>query len=159
MFQEEYVQEGIAWKEISYFNNAIVCQLIEEKKPKPGIMAILDDVCASQHGVTDTADQNLKSKLRDGTHGNKFFEDCGSGFKIHHYAGVVSYNVQGFCERNRDIFNDDLIELMQTSGSNLIRKLFPEKMQNIGGPKKKPITAGTKIKIFNSFDTLKTHFS
>ena len=26
--------EGIQWKAIEYFNNAIVCQLIEEKLPK-----------------------------------------------------------------------------------------------------------------------------
>lgn len=54
--KEEYIQEGITWKSIEYFNNAIVCQLIEEKRP-PGIMAILDDVCASQHGVKEGADQ------------------------------------------------------------------------------------------------------
>jgi hypothetical protein len=36
--QEEYIQEGIAWSPIDYFNNAIVCQLIEEKLPKPGII-------------------------------------------------------------------------------------------------------------------------
>jgi myosin-1 len=34
-FQEEYVLEGITWRSIDYFNNAIVCQLIEEKRP-PG---------------------------------------------------------------------------------------------------------------------------
>ena len=147
LFQEEYVQEGIAWKEISYFNNAIVCQLIEEKKPKPGIMAILDDVCASQHGVTDGADQNLQAKLRDACRQHKFFEDSSKGFVIHHYAGVVSYDVRGFCDRNRDIFNDDLIELMQSSGSNLIGQLFKEKLaSNQGGAKKRPVTASAKIK-------------
>ena len=81
------MQEGIAWKEITYFNNAIVCQLIEEKLPKPGIMAILDDVCASQHGVHEGADQNLKAKLRDNCRQHKFFEDASQGFVIHHYAG------------------------------------------------------------------------
>lgn len=30
-FQEEYVQEGIKWKPIDYFNNKIVCDLIESK--------------------------------------------------------------------------------------------------------------------------------
>ena len=140
------MQEGIAWTEITYFNNAIVCQLIEEKKPKPGIMAILDDTCASQHGAKEGADDNLRSKLSMGCSTHKFFEDSPQGFVIHHYAGVVSYNVRGFCERNRDIFNEDLIELMQTSGSNLIRKLFPEKLDHSGGAKKRPITAGAKIK-------------
>lgn len=29
--QEEYVQEGIKWTQIEYFNNKIVCDLIESK--------------------------------------------------------------------------------------------------------------------------------
>lgn len=29
--QEEYVQEGIRWTPIEYFNNKIVCDLIENK--------------------------------------------------------------------------------------------------------------------------------
>lgn len=29
--QEEYVQEGIKWSPIEYFNNKIVCDLIESK--------------------------------------------------------------------------------------------------------------------------------
>ena len=35
---------------------------------------------------------------------------------------------------------------MKTSGSDLIRKLFPEKLGDKGGARKRPITAGAKIK-------------
>lgn len=38
--QQEYVLEGIKWTSIEYFNNKIVCDLIEAKKP-PGIMCLL----------------------------------------------------------------------------------------------------------------------
>ena len=31
LIQEEYVQEGIKWTPIDYFNNKIVCDLIEAK--------------------------------------------------------------------------------------------------------------------------------
>ena len=31
ILQEEYVQEGIKWTPIEYFNNKIVCDLIEAK--------------------------------------------------------------------------------------------------------------------------------
>ena len=72
-------------------------------------MAILDDVCASQHGVREGADANLKAKLRDNCRGNKHFQDIAEGFAIHHYAGVVNYNVDGFVERNKDTFNNDLV--------------------------------------------------
>ncbi|KAK5935269.1 hypothetical protein CgunFtcFv8_020645 [Champsocephalus gunnari] len=103
--QEEYVQEGIKWTQIEYFNNKIVCDLIESKSP-PGIMCILDDVCATMH--------------------------------------AVSYDAEGFCERNRDVLFNDLIELMQSSEIAFIRARFPE---NLNAEKKgRPTTAGSKIK-------------
>ena len=56
----------------------------------------------------------------------------------------MEYNVDGFVERNKDVFNVDLIELMQSSQNNLVRKLFPDKIDKDN--KKRPITAGRKIK-------------
>lgn len=58
MLQEEYVQEGIKWTPIDFFNNKIVCELIENKNP-PGIMCILDDICATMHAVSEGADEKL----------------------------------------------------------------------------------------------------
>lgn len=58
IFQEEYVQEGIKWTPIEYFNNKIVCDLIESKNP-PGIMCVLDDICATMHAVSEGADEKL----------------------------------------------------------------------------------------------------
>jgi myosin-1 len=42
MEQAEYVREGIPWKEIEYFDNRIICELIESRS---GILALLDDYC------------------------------------------------------------------------------------------------------------------
>lgn len=81
------MQEGIAWTPIKYFDNAVVCQLIEEKKPSPGIMAVMDDVCAQLHGVKEGADRTLKDKLSAACGRNEHFQNIGSGFAIHHYAG------------------------------------------------------------------------
>uniref|UniRef100_A0A8D2DGK8 Myosin IF n=1 Tax=Sciurus vulgaris TaxID=55149 RepID=A0A8D2DGK8_SCIVU len=126
--QEEYVQEGIRWTPIEYFNNKVVCDLIENKAP-PGIMSVLDDVCATMHATGGGADQTLL---------------WSAGFVIHHYAGKVSYDVSGFCERNRDVLFSDLIELMQTSEQAFLRMLFPEKLDV--DKKGRPSTAGSKIK-------------
>ena len=63
------------------------------------------------------------------------------------YVGEVNYNVDGFCERNRDVFYDELILLMQSSGSSFIRKLFPDTLAKTQtGPRARPKTAGFKIK-------------
>jgi len=61
-FQEEYVSENIRWTPIDYFNNAIVVELLEDKRP-PGLFLILDDVCATLHGGSTGADVDLKKVL------------------------------------------------------------------------------------------------
>ena len=61
--------------------------MIEQRRPQPGIMAVLDDVSAQLHGVKEGADQNLKGKLSMALGQNEYFDDSGVGFRIHHYAG------------------------------------------------------------------------
>ncbi|NXQ54833.1 MYO1F protein, partial [Anthoscopus minutus] len=142
--QEEYVQEGIKWTQIQYFNNKVVCDLIENKLNPPGIMSVLDDVCATMHATGEGADQTLLQKLQAAVGTHEHFNSWSSGFVIHHYAGKVSYDVSGFCERNRDVLFSDLIELMQSSDHGFIRMLFPEKLDS--DKKGRPTTAGSKIK-------------
>ncbi|XP_021100855.1 unconventional myosin-If isoform X3 [Heterocephalus glaber] len=142
--QEEYVQEGIRWTPIEYFNNKVVCDLIENKLSPPGIMSVLDDVCATMHATGGGADQTLLQKLQAAVGTHEHFNSWSSGFVIHHYAGKVSYDISGFCERNRDVLFSDLIELMQTSEQAFLRMLFPEKLDM--DKKGRPSTAGSKIK-------------
>lgn len=49
--QEEYQKEGIAWQNIEYFNNQIICDLVEQ--PHKGIIAIMDEACLNVGKVTD----------------------------------------------------------------------------------------------------------
>ncbi|XP_073455276.1 unconventional myosin-If isoform X1 [Aquarana catesbeiana] len=142
--QEEYVAEGIKWSPIQYFNNKVVCDLIENKLNPPGIMSVLDDVCATMHATSGGADQTLLQKLQAAVGTHEHFNNWNSGFVIHHYAGKVSYDIEGFCERNRDVLFIDLIELMQSSEFNFIQILFPEKLDT--DKKSRPTTASSKIK-------------
>uniref|UniRef100_A0A9J7XNN7 Osteoclast-stimulating factor 1 n=1 Tax=Cyprinus carpio carpio TaxID=630221 RepID=A0A9J7XNN7_CYPCA len=110
----------------------------------PGIMSILDDVCATMHAKGEGADQTMLQKLRMQINNHEHFNSWNQGFIIHHYAGKVSYDAEGFCERNRDVLFTDLIELMQSSEIPFIRALFPE---NLNAEKKgRPTTVGSKIK-------------
>ncbi|XP_061414071.1 unconventional myosin-Ie-like [Lethenteron reissneri] len=142
--QEEYVQEGIKWTPIDYFNNKIVCDLIENKVNPPGIMSVLDDVCATMHAKGEGADATLLQKLRAQIGSHEHFNSWNQGFIVHHYAGKVSYDVEGFCERNRDVLFTDLIELMQSSEHSFIQALFPENIQS--EKKGRPTTVASKIK-------------
>uniref|UniRef100_A0A4W6DKQ6 Osteoclast-stimulating factor 1 n=1 Tax=Lates calcarifer TaxID=8187 RepID=A0A4W6DKQ6_LATCA len=142
--QEEYVQEGIKWTPIEYFNNKVVCDLIESKLNPPGIMSILDDVCATMHAKGEGADQTLLQKLQGQIGSHEHFSSWNRGFIVHHYAGKVSYDVSGFCERNRDVLFNDIIELMQGSEFPFIRALFPENLE--AEKRGRPSTASSKIK-------------
>lgn len=142
--QEEYASEGIQWTPIKFFNNKIVCELIEGKKP-PGIFSVLDDVCATMHSEAEGVDYKFLDKISGFFSGHLHFRKMDTAFEIKHYAGEVVYEVQGFCEKNKDAITNDLIEVMQCSQNFLLVSLFPE--DTSVKQSKRPTTAGFKIKV------------
>nr|XP_006825386.1 PREDICTED: unconventional myosin-Ib-like [Saccoglossus kowalevskii] len=150
--QDEYVQEGIEWTHIEYFNNAVICDLIE--KNNKGILAMLDDECLRPGTVTDITFLN-KLNSSPFIANQKFYESrtkmksdksilhhC---FRVKHYAGDVTYNVNGFIDKNNDLLFRDLSQAMYKCDHLLLKLLFPE-----GNPeqysKKRPPTAGYQFK-------------
>ncbi|KAI8889340.1 hypothetical protein K501DRAFT_329147 [Backusella circina FSU 941] len=149
--QEEYVREQIQWTPIKFFNNKVVCDLIEEKRP-PGIFAALNDACATAHADSSAADNSFVQRLGF-LSSNAHFESRGSKFLIKHYAGDVLYNVEGMTDRNKDSLLKDLLNLATGSSNQFISQtLFPERIDP--NSKKRPPTAGDKIKL--SCNTLVT---
>lgn len=141
--QEEYVREQISWTPIEYFNNKVVCDLIEGMNP-PGMLALLDDTCRSAHAMEGRVmDQKYMDKLTGVISNHPHFYGAHNKFSIKHYAGDVSYNIDYFCDRNKDLLFKELIELMVSSTSSLIQSLFPKEEAE---GKQQPTTAGFKIK-------------
>uniref|UniRef100_A0A3Q3VW17 Unconventional myosin-Ib n=1 Tax=Mola mola TaxID=94237 RepID=A0A3Q3VW17_MOLML len=152
--QEEYVREGIEWTNIEYFNNAIICDLIENNQS--GILAMLDEECLRPGTVTDDTfldklnticaeHQHFESRL---SKNSKFLTDHSlphSCFRIQHYAGKVLYRVEGFVDKNNDLLYRDLSQAMFKANHSLIKQLFPE-----GNPAKvnlkRPPTAGSQFR-------------
>jgi len=75
-------------------------------------MPILDDVCAQIHGQSDGVDILMLNKLSKQLLGHEHFRPGADNFLVRHYAGEVLYQVEGFCDRNRDILHSDLVYLM-----------------------------------------------
>ena len=67
------------------------------------------------HASSDGVDNQLLQKLRVTFSSHPHFSSNSTGFLIKHYAGDVEYNIDGFCEKNRDVLFQDLIELMKSS--------------------------------------------
>ena len=141
--QEEYVKEGIKWTQIEYFNNKIVVDLIEAKRPI-GIFAVLDDICVQLHAVTDGVDERFVQKLAQTVGSHPHFSNQSAHFVVKHYAGQVSYDSDGFCEANKDTLFRDLILLAQSSSNSFIRNLYQESVEVTD--KKRPTTAAFKIR-------------
>ncbi|XP_017855457.1 unconventional myosin ID [Drosophila busckii] len=147
--QEEYQREGIEWTNIEYFNNKIICDLVEQ--PHKGIIAIMDEACLSVGNVNDDTllgamDKNLSKhphytsrQLKPTDKELKHRED----FRITHYAGDVIYNINGFIEKNRDTLYQDFKRLLHNSKDANLSEMWPEGAQDIKKTTKRPLTAGT----------------
>ncbi|KAG6907267.1 class II myosin [Tephrocybe rancida] len=140
--QEEYVREQIKWTPIKYFNNKIVCDLIEERRP-PGIFAALNDACATAHADPTAADNSFIQRTSI-LSSNPHFEARGTQFLVKHYAGDVMYNVSGMTDKNKDSLIKDLLDLIGSSDNQFLQGLFPDRPDP--NSKKRPPTAGDRIK-------------
>ncbi|XP_074596789.1 unconventional myosin ID [Brevipalpus obovatus] len=149
--QEEYHREGIEWQQIEYFNNALICDLIEE--PHKGITSILDEACLNVGKVTDELIlENMDKKLK----GHPRYESwrlkptdktlVHNSFRIKHYAGDVTYCVIGFLDKNKDTLFQDFKRLMYGSENGLIKSMWPDGAQMVTKVTKRPLTAGTLFK-------------
>ncbi|XP_054157929.1 unconventional myosin-Ic-like [Oppia nitens] len=148
--QEEYRREEIEWEPIEYFNNRIICDLIEERHK--GIIALLDEECLRPGDASDDTFLE-KLELNVGTHPHFCSHNTGDNktkkiiernqFRLSHYAGEVVYNISGFLDKNNDLLYRDLKRAMNSSGNPIIQKVFT---QNEINSKKRPLTAGTQFK-------------
>ncbi|KAM6214639.1 unconventional myosin-Ia [Rhynchocyon petersi] len=152
--QEEYKREGIPWTKVEYFDNGIICNLIEHSQR--GILAMLDEECLRPGVVSDSTflaklnqlfskHDHYESKVTQNAL-HQYDHTMGlSCFRICHYAGKVTYNVSSFIDKNNDLLFRDLSQAMWKAKHPLLQSLFPE-----GDPKqtslKRPPTAGSQFK-------------
>uniref|UniRef100_A0A3B3QQ36 Unconventional myosin-Ih-like n=1 Tax=Paramormyrops kingsleyae TaxID=1676925 RepID=A0A3B3QQ36_9TELE len=108
--QEEYDMEGIEWEPVPFFNNKIICDLVEEKHH--GIISVLDEECLRPGEASDlTFLTKLEEKMGSHPHfvthklaDQKTRKTLQRGdFRLLHYAGEVTYCVVGFLDKNNDL--------------------------------------------------------
>ncbi|KAL5292703.1 MYO1H family protein [Megaselia abdita] len=154
--QEEYNREGIEWVPVEYFDNKVICNLIEEKHK--GIISILDEECLRPG---DPTDKTFLDKLTDRLVNHPHYichhkapiavqKVMGRDeFRLSHYAGDVTYSIVGFLDKNNDLLFRDLKETMSQTKNGIIRSCFPE-IEYLS--KKRPETAITQFR--NSLNNL-----
>ncbi len=136
--QEEYVAEGIPWKEIEYYDNKPLCELIENK---PGLLSVCDDCCN-----TSRTDEMFSCDLGANFASNTAIACGNMQFTIRHFAGDVTYQVGGFLTKNKDQLFDDLVSLLQLSPAPLAEYCGWKAIVVSSGQKRKPPTVGMQFK-------------
>ncbi|XP_065090240.1 myosin heavy chain, muscle isoform X3 [Ochlerotatus camptorhynchus] len=134
--QEEYKREGINWAFIDFGMDLLACiELIE--KPM-GILSILEE----ESMFPKATDQTFAEKLMNNHLGKSApFQKpkppkpgCQAGhFAIGHYAGVVSYNITGWLEKNKDPLNDTVVDQFKKGKNLLVVEIFADHPGQSGG--------------------------
>ncbi|CAN8095733.1 unnamed protein product [Discula destructiva] len=117
--QEEYLREKIDWTFIDFADNQPCIDLIEGKM---GILTLLDEESRLPMG----SDEQFALKLHTNfaaDKSNKFFKKPRFGksaFTVCHYAVDVTYESEGFIEKNRDTVPDEHMAILRASSNKFL---------------------------------------
>ncbi|XP_017341765.1 unconventional myosin-Va [Ictalurus punctatus] len=121
--QEEYLKEKIPWTLIDFYDNKPCINLIEAKM---GVLDLLDEECMMPKGsVASWAQKLYNTHLKKSDHFDKP-RMSNKAFIIHHFADRVEYQCEGFLEKNKDMVNEEQINVLKSSKFALLLELFQE---------------------------------
>ena len=114
--QEEYMREQINWTFIDF-------DVIEGKM---GILTLLDEESRLPAGADASFASKLHQQLIKPEHKDVFKKPRfnQNAFTIAHYALDVTYDVDGFIEKNRDTVPDEHLALLQGSSNEFLREVL-----------------------------------
>ncbi|KAL2013455.1 hypothetical protein VTN00DRAFT_980 [Thermoascus crustaceus] len=120
--QEEYVREQIDWTFIEFSDNQPCIDLIEGKL---GILSLLDEESRLPMG----SDDQFVTKLHHNFAADKqkFYKKPRFGksaFTVCHYAVDVTYESDGFIEKNRDTVPDEHMEILRNSSNHFVKEVL-----------------------------------
>ncbi|TFY67201.1 hypothetical protein EVJ58_g1777 [Rhodofomes roseus] len=121
--QEEYVREKINWTFIQFSDNQPCIDVIEGKL---GVMALLDEESRLPSGTDASFLQKLHNQLLKPDNAKVFKKPRfgNSAFTIAHYALDVTYEVEGFLEKNRDTVPDEHMALLMSTKNAFLKEVL-----------------------------------
>lgn len=143
--QEEYRRENIEWTPLEYFDNSVVCELID-RNPKC-IFGFIEECQLLNCKDDELILKRLVENFSDHKHFERVVErhvPSHTDFVVKHYAGDVRYNVTSFLEKNADFAWADLHELGASSRHEVLRQMFPVVHEEAA--KKRPPSAAIQFK-------------
>jgi len=121
--QEEYVREKINWTFIDFSDNQPCIDVIEGKL---GVLALLDEESRLPSGTDASFLQKLNTQLDKPANKDIFKKPRfgNTAFTIAHYALDVTYEAEGFLEKNRDTVPDEQMALIQSTKSAFLKEVI-----------------------------------
>ncbi|KAH6856833.1 glycosyltransferase family 2 protein [Chaetomium sp. MPI-CAGE-AT-0009] len=130
--------EEVSVPATSYFDNSDAVKGM--LKPGNGLLSILDDQTRRHR-----TDMQLLESLRKRFEGknpaigvgaataklpgsNFFTENSAATFTVKHYAGEVEYPIKGLVEENGEVISGDLMNLINSSKSSFVARLFGQEV-------------------------------
>ncbi|KAG8034767.1 hypothetical protein G9C98_007843 [Cotesia typhae] len=150
MEQDYYNQEGISWNHIEFNDNQSVLDLIGVKAVN--VMALIDEESKFPKGT----DETLLAKVHQMHSNNQNYvkpkSDSIKAFGIKHFAGTVTYEINGFLDKNRDTFSADLKQLITISSNDFLKLIFSHDLTIESDGKKRVSSLSSEFR--NSLDLL-----
>lgn len=120
--QEEYLSEQIDWTFIDFSDNQPCIDLIEGKL---GVLSLLDEESRLPMGSDEQFVTKLHHNFAADKH--KFYKKPRFGrstFTVCHYAIDVTYESDGFIEKNRDTVPDEHMEIIAASTNQFLGEML-----------------------------------
>ncbi|KAF2253669.1 hypothetical protein BU26DRAFT_227863 [Trematosphaeria pertusa] len=120
--QEEYLREQIDWTFIDFADNQPCIDLIEGKL---GVLSLLDEESRLPMGSDEQFVTKLHHNFSQDKH--KFYKKPRFGksaFTVCHYAIDVTYESDGFIEKNRDTVPDEHMEVLKASSNKFLTEVL-----------------------------------
>ncbi|XP_073085332.1 myosin-IIIa-like isoform X2 [Manis javanica] len=126
--QNEYINEDVDARVIEFEDNRPLLDMFLQKPM--GLLSLLDE----ESRFPKATDQTLVEKFEGNLKSQYFWRPkrLELSFGIHHYAGKVLYNANGFLAKNRDTLPTDIVLLLRSSENSVIRQLVSHPLTKTG---------------------------
>ncbi|SBS85891.1 myosin A, putative [Plasmodium ovale] len=117
-----YIDEGISTSELKYTSNKPVIDLLCERGKS--VLSYLEDQCLAPGGSDEKFVSACVANLKNNEKFTPAKVASNKNFVIQHTIGPIQYCADNFLLKNKDVLRGELVEVIMSSGNEIVRGLF-----------------------------------